>query len=1607
MDIDYDNLGELLDQDDDLLNESEIYEEEGYVDDGEGENYEQITENLETYLKSIEDKLIQGEIDDYTFALENLLVKYKSALIHKRFNITSDTDKQKIVKIRMFKKELDEEFIKSKIDEFEYSKKYFNLLNFEYKLLLKYEDFSDTSKKVKAEVPKNFKKGLESLIKEEEKYFKKVAKERNIYWPDKPKILKKDIPKIKLQKYLIYYLELNKAITIVKKYIPGYKLRTVEEIKDTDKDIQYSLVVPNTLKIQKLFDEFYSERKESKLFLELNPIDSLNIDRLKILLKIKSREELLKCIDDSNIVNKLSYIERLKLNKIPVMKFREYPSTYQKLQEILGEEAKYYKISKQDLLKDFNKSLPEQQYTDYVEKGSVISISLKPDYFRTYKVLPGVLDKKYYSIVKPLDDDLYLELKDKKLKPNKTDIIEVYELSTPVQQLSFDDKSTKLVRRFEKFEDYLVALKNILEVNMLELEETGDFKGADILFINIEKINKYLETQKDPEFEVTNKYSSEFLLKNQGIIVEQRKTGINKLREYIFQFYPDNDEFIEVLENDIFNFDNKNYLENIDKVIFIFKEFDDSLENYIMGSFPFIELIGMELPLIYPPEDLPDYYTEPKKTFKYLYAWKPKSENYLKYKEELDKIYDNIIEFKKQNPKLNQLEIEQIYFELLEYKKWESSKIKLASLFIPPKKDPIRVMLTFLKKERNKLLSRRIYRVAKIKDRMEVRRTFYTIFSQCNLIDFTTNDIIKLSDITENIIYTYSDKVNKYNYFVDLVKSTYKELCSLITEPKLILPVVTEFIIKEGNIKYINIKRLDEILKVINEEQFEPIIKLLINMRGEELEIYQKVLVEEQNKLPTNFRQKFIDAINKVITDNKSKKKELMYSIANNTYIAPIITNIVPKIQYAPDRFYIPYYYIIGENEYLYGGNFPGFINLETGLRNYTDDEIYSLAVLLKIDYKEDIDLRELYSLCMNKLKFYSDEQRQIYLKRSENTFNTPEVIPKKIYTSFVSYIYRQRLGVKSPGEVYIVYKDMFDITYAVPFKFNDSGIPVYSSKFLNPDIRKYNYIEGPAEFEESEMYITSTMYILVEYTDKFGKTKLFREGVNTKFVKKSPKEKFDACNRFTNEYSCNDINSYGLNKMKCKYIKNECISIKEKIEELQKSNLLLELPNIVFKRKLKKSSSDGKFKEITDYNKTKLWTEALTKSKKYITQILAIKKLDEQQIKELAKEQKIRLIQYANYLNELNLDKTKLKVIVEDVNFTNIKQLTDILLNVGPAGPTGPAGPVGPVGPAGPSEPETVEDIGRMTSISLPVLVIKNRALSGRQLKVGNSYLLPDNTIAILLEIPNKRNNKFIFDNGQELDTKTLFREAKQTQFTENKIFSISKENLELINSPPKDFVYYLYEKEYSFDKNNIIVKTIRKESNKIPLDILYLKYQEFILKKEETSISRKNVINTTMIYNTMGEIYMGTYQLDDNNLLDSIDIFPATVEAKVQALKYSVDLNELSKIIEGNIKLEDVISYYNKTLPINKTISEEIISQLEFGIRDKDIKLLTRYIKKGEEHLKNDNNKTITQLIQNANSILSQKREEKKVKKLGKEPIEKQDTKPSPYIMKPRRKS
>ena len=554
MDIDYDNLGDSIEQDELELFENDTELNEGDLVDLEGseellsvQGESETDENLLMYIQSLEDKLKEGKIDDYTFSLDKLLVLYKRALIHKRFNITDDIDRQKIERTKELRKELENEFINDKINDIDYTRKYYNLLKLEYDLLMKYEDFT-FNKKIKAELPKNFDKNIDDLIKSEQQYLKNIAKERNIYWPEKPKIdKKKDISKVKLQKYLTYYLELEKASEIAKRYIPGYKLRTIESVTKLDKDLKWTIDYPNILKYEELYQEYIEDKKEQSVNKIYDPTEKAYLNQLRTILTGKSKEELLTCIENAEVINKLSYIETLKLNKIPVMQFREYPSTFEKLQEILKEEANYYRITEKDLYKDFNtnfynvapniqlKNVPstfkpvyfvktkdvihetelpdffedgrkqydikpsdkgysfllkineislstrkkQKMYNEYAEKGSVASISLKPKYFKSDKVLAGVIDETFYNIIKPLDDKLYQELKSKQLPANKTDLIEVYELHVPVPELSKSDSTNpvKLVRRYTEFNG-LNKPKNLYVSNDEKIGKDGKLRAS-------------------------------------------------------------------------------------------------------------------------------------------------------------------------------------------------------------------------------------------------------------------------------------------------------------------------------------------------------------------------------------------------------------------------------------------------------------------------------------------------------------------------------------------------------------------------------------------------------------------------------------------------------------------------------------------------------------------------------------------------------------------------------------------------------------------------------------------------------------------------------------------------------------------------------------------------------------------------------------------------------------------------------------------------------------------------------------------------------------------------------------------------------------------------
>ena len=100
---DYDDDGDFSDDSEYELNEDDKDELE-YVDDSdklddlmddksELSQLMDIDSKLNDYLKSIDNALQEGKMDDYTYALEKLIIKYKAALNYKRFNIDNEEDK--------------------------------------------------------------------------------------------------------------------------------------------------------------------------------------------------------------------------------------------------------------------------------------------------------------------------------------------------------------------------------------------------------------------------------------------------------------------------------------------------------------------------------------------------------------------------------------------------------------------------------------------------------------------------------------------------------------------------------------------------------------------------------------------------------------------------------------------------------------------------------------------------------------------------------------------------------------------------------------------------------------------------------------------------------------------------------------------------------------------------------------------------------------------------------------------------------------------------------------------------------------------------------------------------------------------------------------------------------------------------------------------------------------------------------------------------------------------------------------------------------------------------------------------------------------------------
>ena len=88
-------------------------------------------------------------------------------------------------------------------------------------------------------------------------------------------------------------------------------------------------------------------------------------------------------------------------------------------------------------------------------------------------------------------------------------------------------------------------------------------------------------------------------------------------------------------------------------------------------------------------------------------------------------------------------------------------------------------------------------------------------------------------------------------------------------------------------------------------------------------------------------------------------------------------------------------------------------------------------------------------------------------------------------------------------------------------------------------------------------------------------------------------------------------------------------------------------------------------------------------------------------------------------------------------------------------------------------------------------------------------------------------------------------------------------------------------------------------------------------------------NHINNQILYNCFGEMLYGTYIINEDEFLQSFDVFNASKEAKILSLKYNVNLKNLKMKISGDNK-QHVLDEYNKVAQISST-KDSIIKQLQ----------------------------------------------------------------------------
>ena len=1479
----------------------------------ESDLYDEIG-NLEKWQETLSDMLATGNVTHEDFEIEMFKTRYYIDIKTKTFILT-DEDNEILRKVRDLKNEKIAEYRQGTITENEFNTSYIFYIRKEYEILKRGEVYDKKDpESVNLNIDLPLQEKLDKLQEAETKFIKTIARKQGINIPKIPRgFTQTDVDNyynsgnLGTNSNIDEYIEMWKTFKLkVNFYISSFEVSKVFYNTETGKS-NYEFK-----RVQPLSDKIESIKIPDKRGNLLSPEEQMYSDRINILksrLRMMPIEDLLKCAGSST-TKFMSYIERLKSNKQKVFKFREHPKNYTQLKEILSQEnTDYYRIPSEQLFKQYTYSMPSI-YAEgnhvYVEKGTSGYLAIKEG--ADIKNLS--LDLSDFVTILPMEDPMYKIIGD--VDGNETIISDVWELRGSLPSSNVKD----IVKRYLSFEDYLKDLKEIL------LENTKKTKGKtrDILLNRIRKINYYISYGEDIDtFNLSGHSSISKLFEDRSNIYNMRKSGLYRLIEYFTRYYPGSENTIEKMESDVFDYSSVNYDKNISKIFFLINNHQSKLQDLILGDESIINLLSYETPYVLPEDDI-DIAGDKQDNINTLLGWKPNTNNFDVYESEIEETQFNFRKFKENHPEFSILEIEEIMKEYSEKILWNKSLRKYSVLDVPDGYIELNYRLRYLLRQRNRLPSRRIYRIATISERMAAQTSLKLTFKKCE-----ARDPIEYAITTENVLYEFSKSNQDYLYYNKIVNDEYKKLCSFIVslrcgaattstecprlEPSVLNSVITEFIITQGEFSLVDISRLKLFTENFNDSEFT---EYIMSLRGEEINAWDKFLISQQNKgKPINVD--YIKAIRIIKSAARQNKIEKLKILGANMYKPPVISGIRPKSN-KYGIIYKKYMYISGR--YISGGNYPMFYMYDISgniiKQNYTRSDLERLSNIFQLNLVDDS-----FQLWKNIMGFIRDyDKKETVVEMVDYTpIDYTEYEYLKIPSQIIHYTIRSRIGVKEPGYAYPVSKDEFR-TYGVPYDFDENTLPIYDTNLKDRVDNGFVIIEGPCIFRGSDITnsLTSESYIILEYSDSRGKIIKTREGVSEKKIIKRKMEELDTCNRFKDEISCDDFNSFSLDvnnlKYKCKWVNMKCKGVPMLSEVIDKFDM-----NVSLK----------------DFKKNKMWSDAKEKALKYIENLAKIKELTPADIILLSKDQKQKLYNYYNTL--VSNSKTKLKTIAEEtMENKNYFQLDSDIMEILSKKPN-------KVLPK-----ENILD-GYKTFTTY-ITRVGNRKLPIGRILLNNEYTVNGKTL-IPREITD--DNKYMCEvrDSDEI----LFLELGEFRKTSKEIITItepvhchvSNENYLMLNNYRG---YYWYNTVYEYiQKPDELIKTPRNvKMTSLPGSFIKLTEQNEILNGLPL-ISKENIISA------MELSAFSTFESNDDNHY----ICSHKVNANVDAIRFAfinnIDINQLFKTVIGTINIEHVLDEIEKNTPKFEILTkEQLIVKIQDAVAAQDKDIIFKYITKAK---------------------------------------------------------